>query len=488
MSQPTTIASTLRDAPAQMWNDVLGSLTGRPPELGPGAKSVRLRTFMVARWIAVAGQSAAVMVVQFGFGFDLPLVACLMTIAASAAVNLFLHVRFPFSRRLSMTEATAHAAFDITQIAVILGLTGGLVNPFTLLMLAPLTISASVLNLRSTVLVGVLAIVLISVMAFVHVPLPWYEGAPLRLEPVYVAGIWVSMAFAIMFNSAYAWWVSRETDRMHTALAAAQQVLSREQRLAAMGGLAAAAAHELGTPLATIALVAKEMSRDLPADNPHFDDVKLMRDQAERCRQILSRLSREPDEGDSMMTEMPLRAVLESIAMPHRDMGIAVDVTALPIGMEAGPEPRITRRPEILYGLGNFVENAVDFACARVKLAATWSKDHLRVRISDDGPGFAPEIMDRLGEPYITTRPPRPGEGAFDDDGIEADGQHGMGLGFFIAKTLLERTGAVLSIANSPGGTSPGERGGAVVTVRWPIHRIRTEGREGGDLVAGRDA
>lgn len=452
---------------------------------------------MLVRWLAVLGQTGALLIVYFGFGFNLPLVPCFVVISASVAFNIFLQIRHPFSRRVGVGQATVHAAFDLIQLSGLLYWTGGIGNPFTLLLLAPITIAATVLNLRATVFLSALGLALITVLSVFHQPLPWGVGGSFHLDPVYQAGQWIAMVLGILFFSAYAWRVSVEADRQRTALSATQQVLSREQRLAALGSLAAAAAHELGTPLSTIAVTAKELSRELPPDSPYREDVQLLRDQAARCREILSQLSQDPEEGDAVMRRMALGVLLNEVATPHRDFGVDVEICLAGHGDEP-EEPHLLRRPEILYGLGNFVENAVDFARNQVVICAEWDAREIWVSICDDGPGFAPEILDRLGEPYVTSRRPKaPPDGDEDPENraFPDEGHHGMGLGFFIAQTLLERTGARIDVVNRGGGAFPAAEGtlpggswrnadpcsarerakgpwGAAVTVRWPREAV----------------
>ena len=223
--------------------------------------------------------------------------------------------------------------------------------------------------------------------------------------------------------------------------------MQREQHLSALDGLAAAAAHELGTPLATIALVAREMERSLGSDHIHADDVKLLRSQSERCREILKQLTSLSSEGEAHLARLPLTSLVEEVTAPHRDFGIAIKLEP---GERQGPEPVGRRNPGVIYGLGNLVENAVDFAKARVTVHWRWNDEEVGFTVVDDGPGFPPEIVSRIGEPYMSTR-----------HGAERGG--GLGLGLFIAKTLLERSGAALSFRNS---NTPGE--GALVEIVWP--------------------
>ena len=251
---------------------------------------------------------------------------------------------------------------------------------------------------------------------------------------------------------------------MSAALSATQLVLARAQRLSALDGLAAAAAHELGTPLGTISLVSKELMRGKMSEQEMKDDLALLNSQAERCKDILSRLSRQPDGTDAIYSRLPLHGLLDEVVAPHRDMYVAFLIETVADDEDAG-EPEIWRRPEMLYGLGNFIENAADFAREEVSVTAHFGKSHVTVTMIDDGPGFAPDVLEKLGEPYVTTRPRNKRANADPDSGHE-----GMGLGFFIGKTLLERTGATVSIANRADG-----KPGAQITVRWPRRIIEAD-------------
>jgi len=241
-------------------------------------------------------------------------------------------------------------------------------------------------------------------------------------------GVWLSLLLAIGFIGAYAWQLTEEARQLADALAATELVLAREQHLSQLDGLAAAAAHELGTPLSTITVIATELEREMAPGSPHADDVKLLREQAQRCRGILGKLT-QLSASSEPFDRMPLSALIEEIVAPHRHFGVAINVALAP---HDAAEPIGRRNPVILYGLGNLLENAVDFARERVDVTAAWSAEEIELTINDDGPGFAPEIMDRIGEPYVTGR--RHLQHSAD---VEAGG---LGLGLFIAKTLLERS------------------------------------------------
>jgi two-component system sensor histidine kinase RegB len=412
---------------------------------------LKLDTLVKLRWLAVAGQTVAVCIVAFWLAFPLPLGPCLGLVALSAWLNLFLRLRYPASIRLPDAAATTLLGYDILQLGGLLYLTGGLTNPFAVLLIAPVMVSATALPARWTVALGLFAAAIASLLAIEARPLPWTDEHTLVLPDLYVAGIWVALVSTLAFMAAYAARVARESRQLQTALAATELILSREQHLHQLDGLAAAAAHELGTPLATIALVAKELEREMPAEAPFHDDIALLRSQSERCREILGKLTSLSTNLSGHLARLPISHLIEDVVAPHRDFDVEI---VMALEGDAEREPVGSRNPAILYGLGNILENAVDFAATRVDVVATWTDDVVSVRVTDDGPGFAPEVLDRIGEPYVTTR------GRSADRAPEAGG---LGLGFFIAKTLLERTGASVVITNRPA-----PQRGASILVRWP--------------------
>ncbi|MFO1081647.1 MAG: ActS/PrrB/RegB family redox-sensitive histidine kinase [Reyranellaceae bacterium] len=416
---------------------------GLPPRGG-----VRLRALVLIRWGAVAGQLFTAAVVHWGLGFTLPVLPVGGTIALSALLNLAVSIGRPASARIDDREATVFLAFDILQLAVLLYLTGGLVNPFSLLLLAPVAIGATILSLAANIALSLLTIASIAVLGVLHQPLPW-SGPPPELPEVYQTGVWAGLTLTTLLISLYGWRLAEEARQMGDALAAAQAALAREQRLSALGALAAAAAHELGSPLSTIAVVTKEMLREVEADDPLREDVELLSAESERCRAILARLSVDPA-GDvsEAYTMVPLPALIEAAAQAYRRDDVAIAFEAGPLG-DSAPKtaPIQVRSPEIIQGIGNIVQNAVSFAHREVTIATRWTTDWSEVEVTDDGPGFSQALLDELGTPFISTRQGHEGH---------------MGLGVFIAKTLLERTGASVSFGNRRAGF------GAAVSVRWP--------------------
>jgi two-component system, sensor histidine kinase RegB len=433
----------------------------------PTESRLRLQTIMRLRWFGVLGQLLAVAIVYLGFGFHFPLGYCLIFIAISAWVNVFLRLRYPGRLRLNPLFAVSLLTYDTLQLIALLYLTGGIENPFVMLIIAPVTVSAATLPPRYTIYLGALALGSTALLIAVETwPLPWYSDESLVLPAIYKLGLFAAVAASMIFLALYTWRLSKEARQMSAALTATELVLAREQKLHALDGLASAAAHELGTPLATIVLVAKELEREVPTGTAIAADIELLRSQAQRCREILQRLTRQPSEPDPLFSVSTLSELLSEAAEPHRiaSLEIEIDARAAPETSEAAiAEPVGERRPGVIYGLSNIIQNAVDFAGERVDITARWDDKTVEVRIADDGPGFLPNVMDTLGEPYVTTRPAAP-------LGIEETEPVGMGLGFFIAKTLLERSGAILALENR----TPPQRG-AVVRITWPRGSFETQ-------------
>ena len=414
-------------------------------------RNVRLETLLRLRWLAVLGQFAAILGVHFGLEFDVPIWPCLAVIALAALLNVALGVVYRQTQWLEPDRAAWLLGFDIAQLAALLYLTGGLENPFSFLLLGPVLISATALPPRMTLLIGIFAMICATVLVFFHYQLPWDTEDQLELPEIYTVGVWLSILLAMGYIGVYTWQVAEEARQLSDALGATELALAREQHLSQLDGLAAAAAHELGTPLSTITVVVREIERALEPNSPYAEDVKLLREQAQRCREILAKITELPT--GEPFDRVPLSALIEEAVAPYRHFGVSIVVT---LPADPAAEPLGARNPAIRYGLGNLVENAVDFANKRVDILAQWTAEEVSITISDDGPGFAPEVLDRIGAPYVTHR--RPGQRGPDNE----EEVFGLGLGFFIAKTLLERSGAKLSLKNQ---ASP--RHGALVTITW---------------------
>ncbi|QFY61885.1 ActS/PrrB/RegB family redox-sensitive histidine kinase [Rhizobium grahamii] len=411
------------------------------------SRRLRLQTLIRLRWLAVGGQALTVFVVAFWLKFPLPLLASATLIAALAIVNFYLMIRYPPTHRIDPGAAFVLLGFDLLQLCALLFITGGLANPFAALVCVPVIISFASQPIRYSTALILVAMVCITILAFSPFPLPWFDGVEINVHNVMQFGVWCSIASTMAFAAFYAYRVSMEASQLADALAATELVLQREKHLSQLDGLAAAAAHELGTPLATISVVAKEMERELKDDERFREDVQLLRSQSERCRDILRRLATLSAEGDAHLRRLPLSSMMEEIVAPHREFGIKLELVEK--NSRKG-EPVTDRNAGIMYGLGNLIENAVDYARDKVTVTVEHNQRSVRITVEDDGDGYSPDILTRIGEPYVTKRQ-------------REDRAGGLGLGLFIAKTLLERSGALLIFENrAPQGA------GARVRVEWP--------------------
>ena len=409
---------------------------------------LRRNTLVQLRWAAIVGQAVTLLVVSLILKYEYPVWPCVAIIALSVLVNLITTYAYELERRVGDREAGMQLGFDLIQLAGLLWLTGGISNPFALLILAPVVTSATTLNKKVLFTLGLLATGFSFALLFTFQPLPWDPVGSFTLPFTFRVGVWIAILVGSAFTSLYAWRVTRVSRRMSDALAATEAVLAHEQQLSALGGMAAAAAHELGTPLATIQVIAKEMSRELDPVTPLGEDAALMLSQAKRCRGILEQLSMRGDAGDAIHDSLSLEDLLEEAAEPYIAFGkdISLDVRG------EGHTPTLRRQAELLYGLKNFVENAVDFAKDSVELTGIWDSQNLTIIIGDDGAGFDPTIKGRLGQPYVSKRQ-RPKQ----VDELAG----GLGLGVFIATTLIERTGGKVNFGQSP-------LGGAQIRIVWP--------------------
>lgn len=424
-----TLSGRLAEASAWLWWVIGDSVERR----------ARLRTLILIRWIAIIGQAFTIALVHFSLGFPLPLLPLSGAIALSALINVILSLRFATTTRLTERNAALLLAYDALQLSFLLTLTGGVQNPFAILLIVPIALSATIFSLRMTIALCILVISSASLMALLPTALPW-NPVGFRLPELYIFAAWCALALGAVLITSFAWRFAHEARRMSEGLAATQMALAREQQRSALGRQAAAAAHELGSPLATIAVTARELANSTPADSPLNQDIAELVSESHRCREILKSISQERNTDDlTPFTRIPLSNLLEALAAPLQRADVTLDVA-----IEGDPtlEPAMTPTPEIQQALTNLIENAVRFAELEVRIVVALSSDLVVVRIEDDGPGFPTDVLAQLGEPYVSGR-----QGA------------GIGLGVFIAQTLLARTGAALQFANHGSG--------ALVAVTW---------------------
>ena len=428
---------------------------------------IRLRTMIFIRWVAVTGQLAAIIIAFQYFELALDLSLCFFAVGLSALANIVASLFFPESKRLSELENVFMILFDLFQLAFLLFLTGGLNNPFSFLLVAPVVVSAAALKKKSTIIIGSAAVLIVTLLSYFFVPLETLSGKTLTIPDIFLFGNWVAISTGIVFLAFYSNRVTSELNTMSDALFATQAALSREQKLTDLGGVVAAAAHELGTPLATIKLTSSELIEELKNFPELHDDAILIRDQADRCGDILNGMGG-AGKDDLQMHQTLLAEIIREAAEPHSQRGVTIE-TKISDGHKGGiDEPYIIRRPEIIHGLRNMIQNAVDFATSKVWVESTWGKESITITISDDGYGYPPNLLGRLGDPFLGAKIGKENR----------QGYEGMGLGLFIAKTLLERTGAKISFSNGDrnqtSAHSKREASGAIVEIFWPRKKVES--------------
>ena len=397
--------------------------------------AIRLMPITIARWIAIIGQLFTVLFVQFSLGVELPLFALLPAIAAAAILNLSLTMANPAGGRLGEGGATLLFSFDILQLGYLLAVTGGLNNPFSALIVIPVALAATVLDRVPTIALTGLAVVITALLAFVPWPLPWFDGG-LNLPLPFIVAEWAGISIAVLLLASYGWHMAEQARMRAAALQAVQLALAREQQLSALGGQAAAAAHLLGSPLGTINIIAKELIHEFPDDDPVYPELEVLLQETKRCREILAEFGRKPDDKAHSrdFERAPITAHIEALAEQFPKLQKDLTIHKHIAGGAAEPEVALT--PGLRHAINNLIDNALQFANRQVTV--TWISDaqHDRLKIEDDGPGFSPEVLDWLGEPFHTSR--------------KETG--GLGLGIFIAITLLERSNGHLHFSNRPQG------------------------------------
>ena len=428
---------------------------------------IRLRTMIFIRWVAVTGQLAAIIIAFQYFELALDLSLCFFAVGLSALANIVASLFFSESKRLSELENVFMILFDLFQLAFLLFLTGGLNNPFSFLLVAPVVVSAAALKKKSTIIIGSAAVLIVTLLSYFFVPLETLSGKTLTIPDIFLFGNWVAISTGIVFLAFYSNRVTSELNTMSDALFATQAALSREQKLTDLGGVVAAAAHELGTPLATIKLTSSELIEELKNFPELHDDAILIRDQADRCGDILNGMGG-AGKDDLQMHQTLLAEIIREAAEPHSQRGVTIE-TKISDGHKGGiDEPYIIRRPEIIHGLRNMIQNAVDFATSKVWVESSWTKESITITISDDGYGYPPNLLGRLGDPFLGAKIGKENR----------QGYEGMGLGLFIAKTLLERTGAKISFSNGDrnqtSAHSKREASGAIVEIYWPRKKVES--------------
>tara|TARA_B100001093_G_scaffold461298_1_gene475646 strand:- start:46 stop:1332 length:1287 start_codon:yes stop_codon:yes gene_type:complete len=403
------------------------------------------KTLVSLRWIAIVGQLIAVNFVYYYFKLDLPIIAAHIVILVGLITNLILQFKIK-ENQLKDLYSAFFLIYDLLQLTFLLYLTGGISNPFSFLMIVPSIVSSTFLSMGTTIILGTLTIVSLSILTKFHKILPGLDAYSFSFPEYYLEGILISIIIGLIFLSYFGIRFSGETKKRTEASEKLQQVMAREYQLDSLGGLAAAAAHSLGTPLATISVVAKELKKEIGDESKHAKDLELLVSQSKRCSEILRQISRKEIEDDQFINIVKVEDLLEEIILSFKETS---DVKINLISDEDKNKINIKRAPELVYGLRNFIGNAVKFSKSRVTIILRSDEKTIEIKINDDGPGIPEDIIEKIGEPYIKSK------------SKELSSNSGLGLGTFLGKTLLERKNAKLIFKKND------ELGGASVLISW---------------------
>ena len=408
------------------------------------------KTLVFLRWIAILGQLFSVNLVYFFLDLNFPIMLCHIVILIGLITNIYLQFGLK-ATLLKDLYSSSFLMYDIIQLSGLLFLTGGIFNPFAILLIVPTIVSSTFLSMGSTIILGSSTIFLLFFLTFFNLPLPGMEEYILSFPNYYVTGILISLIIGLIFLSYFGIRFAGETKKRSDALNKLQQILAKEYELESLGGQAAAAAHSLGTPLATITVVSKEMRKEVGDNSKLTKDIDLLISQTKRCSDILKNISQKKIINDEFLSSMSFEDLLEEIIKSFKES------SEKNISLNTDKDTNkidIKKNPELVYGLRNFIGNAVKFANKNILLSIVSDNINLYILIEDDGPGFPEDIMQALGEPYIKSRSKLYKNNA------------GLGLGTFLGKTLLERQSAVINFENKS------SLSGAKVKIKWRINDL----------------
>ena len=407
-------------------------------------------TLTILRYIAIFGQFIAVNIVFFYLNLKFPIKESYFVIFIGLLTNLFLQFRVKVNQ-LKDTYASIFLLYDLFQLSALLYLTGGILNPFSILMIIPTIVSSTFLSMGTTIILGLITSFLLFVISFTHLPLPGLDSNIFAVPNYYTIGILISIVIGLIFLSYFGIRFAGETKKRSEALNKLQEVISKEYELESLGGQAAAAAHSLGTPLATISVVAKELKKEIGNDKEYSKDIDLLISQTKRCSEILKKISKKQIEEDKFLSLINFEDLLQEIIDSFKETSSKnIDL----IVVNDKNKIAIRRTPEMIYGLRNFIGNAVKFSKSKVKIYLKSDKKIIEIKINDDGPGIPEDIIKKIGEPYIKSK------------SKELRSNAGLGLGSFLGKTLLERQGAKLIFRRKS------ELGGALIILTWSVNNF----------------
>ena len=402
-------------------------------------------TLTILRYIAIIGQFIAINVVFFYLNLEFPIKASLIVVFIGLLTNLYLQFKVK-ANQLKDTYASLFLLYDLFQLAILLYLTGGIFNPFSILLIIPAIVSSTFLSMGTTIILGFITSLILFTLTHYYLPLPGLLVENFDVPSFYKFGILISILIGLIFLSYFGIRFAGETKKRSEALNKLQEVIAKEYELESLGGQAAAAAHSLGTPLATIAVVAKELKKEIGDNKDVSKDIDLLISQTKRCSEILKQISKKQIEEDIFLSSIKLEDLLEEIIDSFKETSSKkIEL----VSNDDNNKINIERTPEIIYGLRNFIGNAVKFSKSRVKINLTSNLEKIEIKVNDDGPGIPDDIIKKIGEPYIKSK------------SAELNSNSGLGLGTFLGKTLLEKQGAKLLFRRN------NDLGGALVIISW---------------------
>ena len=410
------------------------------------------KTLVILRYIAIFGQLFAINIVYSYLNLTFPIIESHIIIIFGLSTNLYLQFKIK-SNQLKDFYASLFLIYDLVQLSALLYLTGGILNPFSFLLIIPAIVSSTFLSMGTTIILGFFTSILLFLISYLYLPLPGIKETALTFPIFYKTGILVAILIGLIFLSYFGIRFAGETKKRSEAFNKLQEVISKEYELESLGGQAAAAAHSLGTPLATISVVAKELKKDIGDKSEYSKDIELLISQTQRCSEILKKISRKQIEDDQFISSVKTEDLIEEIIDSFRE------TSSKKINLISRDDENkidIRRTPEIIYGFRNFIGNAVKFSKSKVLIYLKSNKKDISITINDDGPGFPDDIKNVLGEPYIKSK------------SKEVRLNSGLGLGTFLGKTLLEKQGAKLFFSENK------ELGGASVIISWDIKNLRS--------------
>ena len=408
------------------------------------------KTLVILRWMAIVGQYITISVVYFVFNFNFPFYFCTGAILVGAITNFYLQFYIK-ENQLNNFSSTFFLFYDLLQLSILLYFTGGITNPFTILIIVPAIVSSTLLTLRSTINLSIFTIINLIVLTIYYKPLPHSDNFKFIVPDYYLYAIPISIIIGLVLLTYFGFRFGVESRKRTHALNKLELILAKEHELESIGLQAAAAAHSLGTPLSTINVVAKELEKEIGKNSHHSKDINLILSQTKRCSEILKNLSQDQLKEDNFVRNIKISDLIDEIVRSFSEIS---EKKILLINEGNKLDREINRTLEITYGLRNFIGNAVKYSNTTVEVKFKNNNTITEVEISDDGPGFSEDIKDVLGEPYIRSK----------NEIISS--KSGLGLGTFIGKTLLERMKANVEFGSST------KLGGAVVKINWQTKNL----------------